>query len=383
MCWSTCRLLSYEQLADIEALRLSEDELGPALPFARLPGTVAQATAVYGPAWWATSARADASTSDRDHPVSPRGAHRDGPRESARYAYRGTIVGEASHPRPTALGVDPRCEMAPACRRWGLAGSCEDGPRFPGGEDMPEASPMGESGRGHRCSPRGRHRAGPRESARYGYRGTIVGEASHPGHAPPAADLAGAPAPGEVLRYMRPTAGAGPGTSRGGGHRQSRGGRAAGAGRRGRSSVEPHAAGSMATDAVLLPGVALMGLGVCFPGRGMPRRRTPMLVSRRSMPMRLTVAPRASGWLLAPPGPTTSWRRTLVGALDPLMGLMASLAPPLTVGLMPGGSPEPKTNRFSPAGGAIPPARWRPRPTRPRWDALTARGMSPCRRPCP
>ena len=64
---------------------------------------------------------------------------------------------------------------------------------------------------------------------------SIVGEASHPGPAPPAADSAGAPAPGEVLRYMRPIARAVPGTSRGGGHRQSKG-KARGAGHRGRSS---------------------------------------------------------------------------------------------------------------------------------------------------
>ena len=45
----------------------------------------------------------------------------------------------------------------------------------------------------------------------YGYRGTIVGEGSHPGLVPPPADLSGATAPREVLRYMRLTAGAGPG----------------------------------------------------------------------------------------------------------------------------------------------------------------------------
>ena len=144
--------LSHEQLADVETVRLSKDKLGPAMPFARLRKTVTEATAVYGPAWWATRTWADMGTSDRGHPLSPRGAHKDGPRESARYAYRGTIVVEASHPGPAARSIDPRCGTAPACRRSGLTESCEDGPRFPGGGNMPEASPMGESGRGHRCS---------------------------------------------------------------------------------------------------------------------------------------------------------------------------------------------------------------------------------------
>ena len=169
-------------------------------------------------------------TPDQGHPVSLQGAHRDGPRENVRYAYRGTIVGEASHLGSAVPDAGPRGGAAPAYRHWGLADSCAGGPRIPGGGEMLEASPMGESRHGHQCSPRGRHRTGPRENARYGHRGTIVGEASRPGPIPPAVDLAGAPAPGEVLRYMRPIAQAGPGTSRGGGHRQSKGGKARTAG---------------------------------------------------------------------------------------------------------------------------------------------------------
>ena len=46
--------LSHEQLANIETARLSKDELGPTLPFARLRKTVTEATAVYGLARWAT-----------------------------------------------------------------------------------------------------------------------------------------------------------------------------------------------------------------------------------------------------------------------------------------------------------------------------------------
>ena len=58
----------------------------------------------------------------------------------------------------------------------------------------------------------------------------------------------------EVLRYMRPTAQAGPGTSRGGVHRQSKGGKARGAGRRGKSSVGSRAPGPVVPDAVPLLG---------------------------------------------------------------------------------------------------------------------------------
>ena len=106
-----------------------------------------------------------------------------------------------------------------------------------GGAPPPEAGPMGKSGGGYWCAPFGLQRAGPREGARYGYRGVIVGEASHPGPAPTPADISGAASSGEVLKYMRPTAGGGIGPSRRGGHRQGKGGRASGSGRRGKSSV--------------------------------------------------------------------------------------------------------------------------------------------------
>ena len=215
--------------------------------------------------------------SSQDYPVSPQAAYREGPREGARYAYRGTIVGEASRPGPVDPGAVPQSQPPTVGHRWslidpgegypcfsgggGLLMACpmgesrrpcrepssasgggdlaclrEGGPRSVDGGAAPEASPMGESGCGYLFVPFGLHRAGPREGARYGHRGTIVGEASHPGLVPPA-DLLGAAAPGEVLRYMRPTAGAGPVLSRGGGHRQRKGGRASGSGRRGRSSL--------------------------------------------------------------------------------------------------------------------------------------------------
>ena len=46
--------LSHEQLASIEKVRLTKEDLGPTLPFAVLPRTVKEATVVSGPAWWAT-----------------------------------------------------------------------------------------------------------------------------------------------------------------------------------------------------------------------------------------------------------------------------------------------------------------------------------------
>ena len=46
--------LSPEHVAKIERVRLSKEELGPTLPYAKLPKTVTEATAVYGPAWWTT-----------------------------------------------------------------------------------------------------------------------------------------------------------------------------------------------------------------------------------------------------------------------------------------------------------------------------------------
>ena len=96
---------------------------------------------------------------------------------------------------------------------------------------------MGKSGSGCWRASYGLQRAGPREGARYGYRGVIIGEASHPGPVPTPADLSGAASSGEVLKYMRPMAGGGIGPTRGGGHRQRRGSKASGIGRRGKSSV--------------------------------------------------------------------------------------------------------------------------------------------------
>ena len=48
------------------------------------------------------------------HPVSLQGAHRDGPRENVRYAYRGTIVGEASHLGPAVPDAGFWCGATPA-----------------------------------------------------------------------------------------------------------------------------------------------------------------------------------------------------------------------------------------------------------------------------
>ena len=307
--------LSHEQLADVETVRLSKDKLGPAMPFARLRKTVTEATAVYGPAWWATRTWADMGTSDRGHPLSPRGAHKDGPRESARYAYRGTIVVEASHPGPAARSIDPRCGTAPACRRSGLTESCEDGPRFPGGGTCLRPARWASQGV-DTGAPGGQHKIGPRESARYGYKGTIVGEASHPGPTPPAADLAGAPAPREVLRYMRPTAGAGPGTSRGGGHRQNRGGRAAGAGRRGGWSVGPRAAGSMATDAAVPLGESADEAGSVLPR---PGDATPPDPDAGFPPVYAHAADGGAsglGVVAGPPGPDDELRENFGGCME-------------------------------------------------------------------
>ena len=41
-------------MAKVERVRFSKEELGPILPYARLPKTVTEATAVYGPAWRTT-----------------------------------------------------------------------------------------------------------------------------------------------------------------------------------------------------------------------------------------------------------------------------------------------------------------------------------------
>ena len=214
----------------------------------------------------------------RAYPAGPQVVHREGPHEGAGYAYRGTIVGEASNPgladpgavlrgrRPIAAccrdptGVEELRDSFTSSRELLLASPmsesrcpCRRAPPAVGGGSLPLAcgSELSPPRRGppprlaRWASPGvdagaplfGLHRAGPREGARYGYRGVIVGEASHLGPVPTPADLSGAASPGEVLRYMRPTAGAGIGPSRGGGHRQGKGGRASGLGRRGRSSM--------------------------------------------------------------------------------------------------------------------------------------------------
>ena len=124
-------------------------------------------------------------------------------------------LGESGHPCRGAPSADGDGSLPPACG---------NGLDPPGGGTSPEAGPMGESGCVYWCAPFSLHRAGPREGACYGYGGVIVGEASHLWPVPPPADLSGAASPGEVLRYMRLTAGARLGPSRGGGHRQGKGG---------------------------------------------------------------------------------------------------------------------------------------------------------------
>ena len=216
--------------------------------------------------------------SGREYPAELQVVHREGPREGAGYAYRGTIVGEASNPGP----VDPTatCRLsgpgAGGCRAWpgveglrtglvdaggallaepvgksgcsccgglsalGVVGPspvCRDGVTPLGGAPPPEAGPMGRSRGEGSCAPYGPQRAGPRERARYGYRGVTIGEASHPGPVPAPADHSGVASSGEVHRYTRPTAGGGIGPTRGGGHRQSRGSKASGSGRCGEFAV--------------------------------------------------------------------------------------------------------------------------------------------------
>ena len=195
----------------------------------------------------------------RDYPAGPQVVHREGLREGAGYA------GEASNPGPAdpgaalrgrrpiaaccrdTTGMEDPCDSLtnlrelplaspmgesgcpcrsalPAVGGGGLPPACGNGLSPPGGGPPPETGPTGKSGCGCWCAPLGLHRAGPREGARYGYRGVIVGEASHPGPVPSPANLSGAASPGEVLRYMRPTAGAGIGPSRGAIARERAGG---------------------------------------------------------------------------------------------------------------------------------------------------------------
>ena len=129
-------------------------------------------------------------------------------------------------------------------------------------------------------------------------------------------NLAGAPAPGEVLRYMRPTAQAGPGTPRSGGHRQSKGGKAKGTGRRGRSSVGPRAPGPVVPDAAPLSGRVGAAGARDTPSHPGNARRTRLPTSRRPPLTRQSAAPRTVGWRLAPPWPMADRKELLHGERD-------------------------------------------------------------------
>ena len=81
----------------------------------------------------------------REYPAGAQVVHREGPRESAGYAYRGTIVGEASNPGPVDLTANCRGSRMGACDYGGWPGVGElrtvrDGA---GGEAL--AGPMGRS----------------------------------------------------------------------------------------------------------------------------------------------------------------------------------------------------------------------------------------------
>ena len=96
---------------------------------------------------------------------------------------------------------------------------------------------------------------------------------------------------------MRPTAGAGLGPSRGGGHRQGKGGRASGSGRRGRSSV-----GSRVDPPVPAtpPGGDIDGIGGAFPrlGSATPRNLgagSPLVYAVRLRPYRRRYGCRSGG----------------------------------------------------------------------------------------
>ena len=73
----------------------------------------------------------------RDYPVTPQAAHREEPREGARYAYRGTIVGEASHPGPADPDAVPRGRRSTVGRRWGLVDLGEGRACLSGGGGSP------------------------------------------------------------------------------------------------------------------------------------------------------------------------------------------------------------------------------------------------------
>ena len=219
---------------------------------------------------------------------------------------------------------------------------------------------MGKPGSGYWCAPFGLQRAGPREGARYGYRGVIVGEASHPGPVPTPADLSGAASSGEVLRYMRPTAGGGIGPSRGGGHRQGKGGRASGSGRRGRSSVGARADPPTPTTP---PGGDIDGAGE---PSTRPEGATPRDLGTGPP---LVYAPLGG---VGPPAVDVADDR----ADDPL-------ARPQVTGLVTRGLPGPRMNRCLLLDLGIRLARRVPSLALATLSDVVARAMSPCRRLIP
>ena len=65
----------------------------------------------------------------REYPAGAQVVHREGPREGAGYAYRGTIVGEAANPGPVGLAADCRVSGTGArgCRDWPGVGELRTG----------------------------------------------------------------------------------------------------------------------------------------------------------------------------------------------------------------------------------------------------------------
>ena len=81
----------------------------------------------------------------RDYPAGPQVVHREGPREGAGYAYRGTVVGEASNPGHADPGavLQGRQPIAACCRD--PTGMEEPRGSFTSTGELLLASPMGES----------------------------------------------------------------------------------------------------------------------------------------------------------------------------------------------------------------------------------------------
>ena len=77
--------------------------------------------------------------SGRDYPTAPQVMHREGPREGVGYAYRGTIVGEASNPGLADPGAVLRGRRSTAARCWDLTdlGDSRVGPSGWGGRLWP------------------------------------------------------------------------------------------------------------------------------------------------------------------------------------------------------------------------------------------------------